>query len=665
MTQRFTREFVGALLLACAVGANAAGATTWLVPGDGFNVCTIADPNCDTIQQAVTAATDNDTILIGPGSFSGPGNFAIILDKTLTITGDGRASTSIEPDVGSFGFSIRADDVSISDLAIDGGANGINFESAPSDNAQLTRIDLSNSTSRGINIAVAGLANAVTGVVIDDCAFTSLHTGIRMASDSQVDGLTISNSTFTTNSYAIYQANDGNSSTLANLSITDCEFTDNTLYAIYAEEMRDATIEGTTFVNNRVAIQLNKIYATALAAGNINITGNAFSAHTFSTINLEVTNSGLESDITVADNTIGLDVGTLAFNAAGIFVGLGHAHTHAPVYITENAISLAGTFGGATAAFGVRVRRNGPVVLTSNTLDGGGVGGTASTPATSGLYIEANATAGAMPASAVITASCNSITGFRNGVSIYDAPGGVYGGLVAGATVTLDGNDITGNSDFGVINGAGSETVDAQGNWWGCGAGPGNLGCDDVSGPVDATSPAPTAEPCDNQCPPAPDACRTPLKSSLSINDKLDDNKDKLSWKWNKGEATTQSEFGDPTTSANYSLCIYGNGALVGQSLILADGIKWSTFSTKGYKYKDKLASVDGIKNVTLKAGVDDKAKLSVKGKGGGLPDLTLPIAAPVAVQLRNNDSELCWGAEFSALQLTKNELGKLKGKVK
>src|SRR5690606_9333733 len=113
------------------------------------------------------------------------------------------------------------------------------------------------------------------------------------------------------------------------------------------------------------------------------ITGNHFSAHTFSTLNLEVTNSGLENPITIADNTIELDVATLAFNAAGIFVGLGHDHTHAPVYVTDNTITLAGSFGSATAAFGVRVRRNGPVFISGNTLDGGNVGGTGNTPATS------------------------------------------------------------------------------------------------------------------------------------------------------------------------------------------------------------------------------------------------------------------------------------------
>ncbi len=654
--------------IACAFIATAASATTWSVPGSGSGVCTIGDPNCDTIQDAVTAAVDSDTILIGPGSFSGAGNFGVLLTKSLTITGDGRASTTIQLSAGQFGFSIRADDISISDLAIQGGATGINFQSAPAGNAQISRVDFSSLTARGIDIATVGIAQAVTDLAIDDCTFTSVNISVRMASPSQVDGLEITNSTFSGSAYGLYQANDNNTSTLRNLTISNCDFTNLTTYAIYAEELRDATIEGSTFIDNRVAIQLWKNYNTSgVAAANITIEGNQFSGHTFTTINLEVPNSDLEGPITVANNTIDLDVGTLAFNAAGIFVGLGHAYTHAPVNITDNTISLTGTFGTATAAFAVRVRRNGPIVLSGNVFDGGNVGGSGNTPATTGLYIEANSAAGAMPATAIVTASCNEISGFRNGVSVFDSAGLAYGGLVTGATVTLDGNDIAGNSDFGVINGAGSETVSAAGNWWGCAAGPGNPGCDDVSGPVDAAAPASTAKPCDNQCPSSPQVCRTAAKSILVVKDKDDDAKDRLIWKWIKGESTSQGEFGDPTTVANYNLCIYAGttSAMIGQVLVPADGIKWRAISTKGYKYKDKEAEADGITIMTLKGSLIDKSKALVKGKGAGLPDLTLPVQEPVAVQLRNIDSGICWGAEYSPAQLIKNQPGLLKGKAK
>ena len=650
---------------AMSLAAGAAGATIWQVPGDSSNVCTIGNPNCDTIQQAVSASTGGDTILLGAATFSGAGNVGILLDKSLTITGAGRASTTVQLDPGGFGFSIRADDVAISDLAITGGATGVNFQSVPSDNAQLSRIDFSSSTARGVDIST-GAAQPISSVAIDDCTFTAVNTGVRMSSNSIVDGLTITNSTFDANAYGLYQANDGNQSTLTGLTIADCAFTNNTQFAIYAEEMRDAAIEDSTFTDNRVAIQLLKLYTSnGVAAANIAIERNQFSGHSFTTINLEVPNSGLEDGITVADNDIALDVGTLAFNAAGIFVGLGHAHTHAPVAISDNTITLAGTFGVASAAFGVRVRRNGPVLLTGNVLDGGGVGGSGNAPATSGLYVESNSAAGAMPAGATISASCNQITGFRNGVSVFDSAGAAYGGLAAGVAVTLEGNDIAGNADFGVLGGAG-ETVDAQGNWWGCAAGPGNPGCDAVGGAVDASAPSAIDEPCASQCPSAPQVCRAAAKSILVVKDKTDDSKDKLIWKWIKGASTTTLEFGDPTDDANYTLCIYAGStaALAGQALVPANPSAWSPISTKGYKYKDKLGSADGITKAVLKGSDQNKSKALVKGKGSGLPDFTLPIEAPVVVQLRNSESGICWGASYLEAQLIKNQVGLLKGKA-
>lgn len=59
------------------------------------------------------------------------------------------------------------------------------------------------------------------------------------------------------------------------------------------------------------------------------------------------------------------------------------------------------------------------------------------------------------------------------------------------------------------------------------------------------------------QCEAAPQVgCRPASKSSLLIKQK-GGTKDKLVWKWLKGQATSQAEFGDPLTSTDYALCIY------------------------------------------------------------------------------------------------------------
>src|SRR5262249_42687107 len=50
-----------------------------------------------------------------------------------------------------------------------------------------------------------------------------------------------------------------------------------------------------------------------------------------------------------------------------------------------------------------------------------------------------------------------------------------------------------------------SSSMDARGNWWGCPAGPGGMGCDTVNGPVDFSSPLP-----------APPACPTTTTTTSS-----------------------------------------------------------------------------------------------------------------------------------------------------
>lgn len=838
------------------------------------------------------AAAAGDTILIGAGTFSSAA--AIQLNKSLTITGAGRASTTIQPNAGTAAFSVRTSNITISDLTIQGGAIGVTFESAASNNTDLVRIDFSGNTSRGV-VFNTTLAQPVTDVTIDDCGFATPNIGIRMSSNSQVTGLTITNSTFTGNQFGIYQANDNGTSKLIGLTIDECTFTGNTQWGIYSEEMRDAVIEDSVFTNNRVAILLWKNYTSSgVAASNITIQRNQFTQIGGGALDFEFVNSGLETGLTISDNTFNLDVSAFTSNVSAIFLWLRNTQTHAPVTISDNTLTYTGTFGTATAAHGVRLRGNGPLVMTGNVFDGGNIGGTGNLPATSGLYVEANApgvSGGPMPASATISASCNRLTGFRNGVSVYDSAGGVYGGLVAGATVTLSDNDITGNVDVGVINGALAETVDALGNWWGCSAGPGNPGCDPVSGAVDASAPASAPEPCapctapaqcddDNPCTvdacagscsstpgnggsecraaggvcdvaetcdgvnaacpadakstaecrasggvcdvaescdgvndacpadaksvaqcraaagacdvaescdgvsdacpadalapastvcrtaagvcdvadtctglsaacpadakstavcrpgsgacdvvescdgvadtcpadaaqpdgtscsdgtfcngaetcqagscqngsapctllcnegsdtcesgclPAPQVCRTATKSLLLVKDKADDAKDKLIWKWIKGEATTQAEFGDPTGAADYALCVYAGStaALVAEALVPAGAPQWSVLGTKGYKYGDASATPDGVTKAILKGNATQpKAKALVKGKGANLPDLTLPLAGPVTVQLVNGDSGLCFGADYAGAQLLKNQEGLLKAKA-
>jgi hypothetical protein len=480
----FMRRTFFALACAGLAGATAPGlvaATTWGVPGDGSNTCSVVTPSCDTIAAAVAAATAGDTILLGATTHAVAST--INLNKTLTITGAGEGSTIIQPAAGIAVFSARADDLALSDFTIQGGGIGVTFQNVSSSGAQISNVTFSGQTARGIDFS---LVAPVSDVTIASCTFATNAIGIRMASNSKISGLTITDTAFTGNTYGIYGANDGNSSTLSGVTITGSTFTNQVNYSIYVEELRDALIEDNTFVGGTTAIGILKFYASnGQAISNVTIRRNQFSGFSGNALDLENNAMGLENPVTFEDNVVNKDVSIAAMTTA-VFVRLHPTQPNAAVNITNNDITLSSVMGAFPAVHAITLRGNGPVNITGNVLDGGNVGGSG-TPATSGILVQSRSGSVIMPSTTVIMATCNRISGFRNGVSVFDVFAGTYGGLTAGATLTLHNNQIAGNSDAGVVNGVGAAVVDATNNYWGCTAGPGNPGCDAVVGDVDFT----------------------------------------------------------------------------------------------------------------------------------------------------------------------------------
>src|SRR5262249_33662723 len=131
------------------------------------------------------------------------------------------------------------------------------------------------------------------------------------------------------------------------------------------------------------------------------------------------------------------------------------------------------------------------------------------------------------------------------------------------------------------------------------------------------------------------------------------DSKDKLIWKWIKGQATGQGDFGVPTGTTQYALCIYaGTVSATADYVVPGDAVKWSAIATKGYKYKDASGANDGITKILLKGGAPDKSKCLVKGKGANLDDLaleTLDDNGLVTVQLVNDSTSVCFESTFTA----------------
>jgi hypothetical protein len=157
-----------------------------------------------------------------------------------------------------------------------------------------------------------------------------------------------------------------------------------------------------------------------------------------------------------------------------------------------------------------------------------------------------------------------------------------------------------------------------------------------------------------DSCPSAPlSTCRTAEKSLILIKDKSDDTKDKLVWKFIKGQSTTFAELSDPTTTADYTLCIYSGGAqtLAGTVNIPPSNMRWSVIgNNKGYKYFDSAAAFDGVQKALLKSSSSNKTKARIKGRGAALPEILGPtgLDMPVTAQLINHASSVCWQGSYT-----------------
>ena len=156
-------------------------------------------------------------------------------------------------------------------------------------------------------------------------------------------------------------------------------------------------------------------------------------------------------------------------------------------------------------------------------------------------------------------------------------------------------------------------------------------------------------------------------KTKLTIFDRDPEKKDKLQWKWNKGEQTDFAELGDPLTSHTYSLCVWDRQPSLVFRAVLPKGTEctdprcWKDLRGKGYRYLDKERSIDGVHKLVVKAGEAGKAKLQLKTSGGNMPDTALPLDVPVRVQVQTLGT--CWEGEYSDIGLQRNDAEQFKAR--
>jgi hypothetical protein len=170
------------------------------------------------------------------------------------------------------------------------------------------------------------------------------------------------------------------------------------------------------------------------------------------------------------------------------------------------------------------------------------------------------------------------------------------------------------------------------------------------------------------ECPSAPaPSCLTAAQGRLDYSEKKA-GKEKMKLQWKRiATATVQGDFGDPVGGeTGVALCIYNDA----NSLVRAFTVDraggqcagkpcWKAKGTKGYGYKDKESSSDGISKLGYGSGEAAKGKADAKGKNNASKSQTaLPtgVVASLAgntaptIQMLTSDG-LCVGATMTEVK--------------
>jgi hypothetical protein len=484
-------------IILASFGQAAAAGNRYVAPaGADAGDCSNSGSPCATVAYALGQASAGDTIHIADGTYAGAGNQNVVINKAITLDGNSLA-TIFDPDTNVTSvFEVYASNVTIRDMTLQGvTAEGLTswwavrlYQPTAGGgalaNILFDNVHFLNNASRGIELHNS---TTVTGLVIQNCVFDGNEIGIRLASSNPmapgatVDGMTINTTEFKNQSKAgLYQHA---SSGIRDLNVLNSTFDSNTEAAIRVSELRESSIVGNTFTGNGIGVHYDDAFGTSAApntpgaSGDVEIDDNDFIDQTGASVLVGIDNNALTMPITITNNTITQSVAALGVATALIDVGLDTAFTHAAVTVSDNTITLADSFAGADAAHAILLR-GGPnlVEIERNDLDGANVGTAGGTLPSSGVVVHTtDATFGALKPASQIRLQYNLITGFDNGVSVFDSAGGVFGGLPAGTTLAVNRNSLDGNASFGAQSGP-TNAADATCNWWGDGSGPSGVG---------------------------------------------------------------------------------------------------------------------------------------------------------------------------------------------
>jgi hypothetical protein len=149
---------------------------------------------------------------------------------------------------------------------------------------------------------------------------------------------------------------------------------------------------------------------------------------------------------------------------------------------------------------------------------------------------------------------------------------------------------------------------------------------------------------------------QTAPRGVFRLTNSTNDARDRLVWRWTKGDATDPSDFGDPLTNTAFALCVYdGSGAPqpVASAISTAQGpcpkgvLCWTALSNSPtIRYFDGAKSVDGLQEIRLRSGSVGQPRISVRAGGEKLGLPPMPLTPPVTVQLQSSDAA-CFSSTY------------------
>ena len=233
--------------------------------GAGFN----------DIQTAINAASSGDVIVICSGTFSS----ALTVNKKLDIRGQGTSTILQNPGgtvityTSAGSGSASGNRAYLRNLKISGSTKGIYVDQLLN-HLTLEGVSIDGNSSYGIHL------NNISGVmndwILSNCTFNANSDGFRMGMAANLNGLSITGSTFSNqvNAGVYIPQQSASPGGCSNVTISGNTFTangsnSNNLAALYIEKLNSATISGNTFTNNGLNVNPRAI-SINLKYGNYN-----------------------------------------------------------------------------------------------------------------------------------------------------------------------------------------------------------------------------------------------------------------------------------------------------------------------------------------------------------------------------------------------------------